>query len=155
MQSLNHDNHPIKITIALSNQIDISATQSVTSRDWLRRSTILSALGPPLCLHDFVSGSTRATSQRVTHPGIALALNSFNFGVPTTPKLVSSQKDQLRRSTILSALGPPLCPHRFVSGSTRATSQWVTHYRIALALNSLNFGVPTTLKSVSSQNASC
>ncbi|KAI5333603.1 hypothetical protein L3X38_023735 [Prunus dulcis] len=46
----------------------------------------LSALGPPLCPHDFISGSSRATSQWVTHPGIALALNSFNFGVPTTPK---------------------------------------------------------------------
>ncbi|BBH08226.1 glutamate receptor 2.2, partial [Prunus dulcis] len=28
----------------------------------------------------------------VTHPGIALAPNSLNFGVPTTPKPVSSQK---------------------------------------------------------------
>ncbi|KAI5311229.1 hypothetical protein L3X38_000332 [Prunus dulcis] len=28
----------------------------------------------------------------VTHPGIALASNSFNFGVLTTPKPVSSQK---------------------------------------------------------------
>ncbi|CAL9019638.1 unnamed protein product, partial [Prunus brigantina] len=59
--------------------------------------------------------------------------NSLNFGVPSTPKLVSSQKV----STILSALGPPLCPHGFVSGSSRATSQWVTHPKIALASNSL------------------
>ncbi|KAI5335273.1 hypothetical protein L3X38_025406 [Prunus dulcis] len=65
---------------------------AVTSRDQLRRSTILSALGPPLYPHSFVSGSSRATSQRVTHPGIALAPNSLNFGVPTTPKPVSSQK---------------------------------------------------------------
>ncbi|KAI5333338.1 hypothetical protein L3X38_023469 [Prunus dulcis] len=28
----------------------------------------------------------------VTHPGIALASNSLNFGVLTTPKPVSSQK---------------------------------------------------------------
>ncbi|KAI5325686.1 hypothetical protein L3X38_034760 [Prunus dulcis] len=28
----------------------------------------------------------------VTHPGIAPASNSLNFGVPTTPKPVSSQK---------------------------------------------------------------
>ncbi|KAI5324452.1 hypothetical protein L3X38_033525 [Prunus dulcis] len=28
----------------------------------------------------------------VTHPGIALASNSLNFGVPTNPKPVSSQK---------------------------------------------------------------
>ncbi|KAI5352461.1 hypothetical protein L3X38_005352 [Prunus dulcis] len=40
----------------------------------------------------FVSGSSRATSQWVTHPGIALAPNSLNFGVPMTPKPVSSQK---------------------------------------------------------------
>ncbi|KAI5353862.1 hypothetical protein L3X38_006756 [Prunus dulcis] len=58
----------------------------VTSRNRLRRSTILSALGPPLCPHGFVSGSSRATSQCVTHPGIALAPNSLNFRVPTTPK---------------------------------------------------------------------
>ncbi|KAI5325826.1 hypothetical protein L3X38_034900 [Prunus dulcis] len=58
----------------------------VTSRDQLHCSTILSALGPPLCPHDFVSGSSRATSQWVTHPGIALAPNSLNFGVPTIPK---------------------------------------------------------------------
>ncbi|KAI5342675.1 hypothetical protein L3X38_010551 [Prunus dulcis] len=47
------------------------------------------------------------------------------------------------------------CPHGFVSGSSRATSQWVTHPGIALAPNSLNFGVPTTPKPVSSQKASC
>ncbi|BBG94568.1 glutamate receptor 2.2 [Prunus dulcis] len=64
----------------------------VTSRDRLRRSTILSALGPPLCPHGFVSGSSRATSQWVTYPGIALTPNSLNFGVPTTPKPMSSQK---------------------------------------------------------------
>ncbi|KAI5356396.1 hypothetical protein L3X38_009291 [Prunus dulcis] len=43
----------------------------------------------------------------------------------------------------------------FVSGSSRATSQWVTYPRIALAPNSLNFRVPTTSKPVSSQKASC
>ncbi|KAI5316549.1 hypothetical protein L3X38_036256 [Prunus dulcis] len=47
---------------------------------------ILSALGPPLCPHGFVSGNSRATSQWVTHPGIAVAPNLLNFGVPTTPK---------------------------------------------------------------------
>ncbi|KAI5311918.1 hypothetical protein L3X38_041091 [Prunus dulcis] len=69
-----------------------SGASPVTSRDQLRRSTILSALGSPLCPHGFVSGSSRATSQWVTHPGIALAPNSLNFGVPMTPKPVSSQK---------------------------------------------------------------
>ncbi|KAI5347550.1 hypothetical protein L3X38_000437 [Prunus dulcis] len=66
-----------------------------------------------------------------------------------------TSKDRLCRSTILSALGPPLCPHGFVSGSSRATSQWVIHPGIALAPNSLNFEVPTTAKLVSSQKASC
>ncbi|CAL8127338.1 unnamed protein product [Prunus armeniaca] len=51
--------------------------------------------------------------------------------------------DRLRRSTILSALGPHLCPHGFVSGSSRTIFQWVTHPGIALASNSLNFGVPS------------
>ncbi|KAB2617464.1 hypothetical protein D8674_013333 [Pyrus ussuriensis x Pyrus communis] len=46
------------------------------------------------------------------------------------------------RSTILSALGLPF-PHGFVFGNSRTTSQWVTHHGIALALFSLNFGVPT------------
>ncbi|ONI12409.1 hypothetical protein PRUPE_4G163000 [Prunus persica] len=57
-----------------------------------------------------------------------------------------NNKDMVSGSTILSSLGPPLCPHGFVFGSSRATSQWVTHPGIALAPNSLNFGVPTTPK---------
>ncbi|KAI5334779.1 hypothetical protein L3X38_024912 [Prunus dulcis] len=70
-------------------------------------------------------------------------------------KTCVTSQDRLRRSTILSALGPPLCPHGFVSGSSLATSQWVTHPGIALDPNSLNFGVPTTPKPVNSQKASC
>ncbi|KAI5334153.1 hypothetical protein L3X38_024286 [Prunus dulcis] len=70
-------------------------------------------------------------------------------------QIVVTPLDRLRRSTILSALGPLLCPHGFVSGNSRATSQWVTHPGIALAPNSLNFGVPKTPKPVSSQKASC
>ncbi|RXH87359.1 hypothetical protein DVH24_034259 [Malus domestica] len=46
------------------------------------------------------------------------------------------------RSTILSAFGLPF-PHSFVFGNSRATSQWVTHLRSALASFLLNFGVPT------------
>ncbi|KAI5311163.1 hypothetical protein L3X38_045487, partial [Prunus dulcis] len=37
-------------------------------------------------------GAHEATSQGVTHPGIAPASHSLNFGVPTNPKPVSSQK---------------------------------------------------------------
>ncbi|CAL8991728.1 unnamed protein product, partial [Prunus brigantina] len=50
-----------------------------------------------------------------------------------------TSRDRLRRSTILSALGPLLCHHGFISRNSRATSQWVTHIEIAL--------VPTRLTS--------
>ena len=49
------------------------------------RSTILSALGLPFP-HGFVFRNSRATSQWVTHHGIALAPFSLNFGVPTEPE---------------------------------------------------------------------
>ncbi|KAI5321300.1 hypothetical protein L3X38_030371 [Prunus dulcis] len=35
---------------------------------------------------------TKQLPRVVTHPGIAPASNSLNFGVPTNPKPVSSQK---------------------------------------------------------------
>ncbi|KAI5348680.1 hypothetical protein L3X38_001567 [Prunus dulcis] len=63
--------------------------------DRLRRSMILSALGlatfSPARTVLFL-GAHGATSQGVTHPGIAPASNSLNFGVPTNPKPVSSQE---------------------------------------------------------------
>ncbi|KAI5354860.1 hypothetical protein L3X38_007755 [Prunus dulcis] len=63
--------------------------------DRLRRSRILSSLGlatfSPARTVLFL-GAHEATSQGVTHPGIAPASNSLNFGVPTNPKPVSSQK---------------------------------------------------------------
>ncbi|KAI5332117.1 hypothetical protein L3X38_022245 [Prunus dulcis] len=149
-----------------------------------------------------LSWSSRATSQWVTHPGIALAPNSLNFRVPTTPKPVSSQKASSKfrvaqrtgptpPSKILSSLGwadappqgfvpgpgyiltsaqkasprsewcsglDPTLPSMILSslglatfsqarkdlflGAHGATSQGVTHPGIALASNSLNFGVP-------------
>ena len=49
------------------------------------RNTILSTLGLPFP-HGFVFGNSRATSQWVTHHGIALAPFSLNFGVPTEPE---------------------------------------------------------------------
>ncbi|KAI5326728.1 hypothetical protein L3X38_035802 [Prunus dulcis] len=146
--------------------------------DRLRRSAILSALGlatfSPARTVLFL-GAHEVTSQGVTHPGIAPASNSLNFGVPTNPKPVSSQKasryedarvalipnchtpDRLRRSAILSALGlATFSPARTVLflGAHEATSQGVTHPGIAPASNSLNFGVPTNPKPVSSQKAS-
>ncbi|BBN67649.1 glutamate receptor 2.2, partial [Prunus dulcis] len=63
--------------------------------DRLRRSAILSALGlatfSPARTVLFL-GAHEATSQGGHHPGIAPASNSLNFGVPTNPKPVSSQK---------------------------------------------------------------
>ncbi|KAM0976362.1 hypothetical protein PS2_018958 [Malus domestica] len=49
------------------------------------RSTVLSVLGLPFP-HSFVFGNSRVTSQRVTHPGSALASFSINFRVPTEPE---------------------------------------------------------------------
>ncbi|KAI5336931.1 hypothetical protein L3X38_016200 [Prunus dulcis] len=125
---------------------------------------------------DLFLGAHGATSQGVTHPGIAPASNSLNFGVPTNPKPVSSQKaspselpkglakvrvaqrtTQTLPSMILSSLGlATFSPARkdLFLGAHGATSQGVTHPGIAPASNSLNFGVPTNPKSVSSQKAS-
>ncbi|KAI5311363.1 hypothetical protein L3X38_000315 [Prunus dulcis] len=58
-------------------------------------SKILSSLGLATfspARKDLFLGAHGATSQGVTHPEIALAPNSLNFGVPTTPKPVSSQE---------------------------------------------------------------
>ncbi|KAI5344598.1 hypothetical protein L3X38_012475 [Prunus dulcis] len=74
---------------------------------------------------------TKQLPRVVTHPGIAPASNSLNFGVPTNPKPVSSQK-----------------------ASRYEDARVVTHPGIAPASNSLNFGVPTNPKPVSSQKAS-
>ncbi|KAI5349777.1 hypothetical protein L3X38_002666 [Prunus dulcis] len=125
----------------------------------------------------------------VTHPGIAPASNSLNFGVLTNPKPVSSQKasyyidsselpkglakvrvaqrtTQTLPSMILSSLGwADAPPQGFVPGpgyiltSAQKASRYedarvVTHPGIAPASNSLNFGVPTNPKPVSSQKAS-
>ncbi|KAI5334212.1 hypothetical protein L3X38_024345 [Prunus dulcis] len=70
----------------------------------------------------------------VTHPGIAPASNSLNFGVPTNPKP---------------------CPARICSWElTKQLPRVVTHPGIAPTSNSLNFGVPTNPKPVSSQKVS-
>ncbi|KAI5336549.1 hypothetical protein L3X38_015817 [Prunus dulcis] len=111
---------------------------------------------------------TKQLPRVVTHPGIAPASNSLNFGVPTNPKPVSSQKASPRSewrsgldltlpSMILSSLGlatfSPALKDLFL-GAHGATSQGVTHPGIAPASNSLNFGVLTTPQPVSSQKAS-
>ncbi|KAI5332871.1 hypothetical protein L3X38_023000 [Prunus dulcis] len=113
---------------------------------------------------DLFLGAHGATSQGVTYPGIAPASNSLNFGVPTNPKPVSSQKASPRvaqrtgptpPSKILSALGWADAPSRICSGElTEQLPRVVTHPGIAPASNSLNFGVPTNPKPVSSQEAS-
>ena len=50
---------------------------------------------------------------------------------------------RLRRSTILSALSPDHALTILFLGTHVRTSQWVTHFGIALAPFSLNFRVPT------------
>ncbi|KAI5343886.1 hypothetical protein L3X38_011762 [Prunus dulcis] len=89
----------------------------------------------------------------VTHPGIAPASHSLNFGVLTTPKPVSSQKASpkfrvaQRTAQLHLARYCPLWAHSTVSltdlflGAHGATSQGVTHPGIAPASNSLNFRV--------------
>ncbi|CAL2245587.1 unnamed protein product [Prunus armeniaca] len=62
--------------------LDCKPIDTVTSRDWLRCITILFALDPPLCPHGFVSRSSRATSQWVTHPGIALTSTRLTSEFP-------------------------------------------------------------------------
>ncbi|KAI5351593.1 hypothetical protein L3X38_004484 [Prunus dulcis] len=95
----------------------------------------------------------------VTHPGIAPASNSLNFGVPTNPKPVSSQKPSYKLGASHLARYCPLWAHSIVSrkdlfrGSyiltpQRPPTRWMR------ASNSLNFGVPTNPKPVSSQKAS-
>ncbi|KAI5330255.1 hypothetical protein L3X38_029653 [Prunus dulcis] len=69
---------------------------------------------------------TKQLPRVVTHPGIAPASNSLNFGVPTNPKPVSSQKASPKfrvaqrtgptpPSMILSALAPTTGPARVCS----------------------------------------
>ncbi|KAI5331433.1 hypothetical protein L3X38_021559 [Prunus dulcis] len=59
--------------------------------------------GRAFCCKDVVMSkarrSSRATFQWVTHPEIALAPNSLNFGVPMTPK--SCTKDEKKNMLIL------------------------------------------------------
>ncbi|KAI5317701.1 hypothetical protein L3X38_037408 [Prunus dulcis] len=110
---------------------------------------------------------TKQLPRVVTHPGIAPASHSLNFGVLTTPKPVSSQKASSkfrvaqRTAQLHLARYCPLWAHSTVSrtglflGAHGATSQGVTHPGIAPASNSLNFGVPTNPKPVSPQKASC
>ncbi|CAL9005104.1 unnamed protein product [Prunus brigantina] len=50
--------------------------------------------------------------------------------------------DRLRCSTILSASSPPLSSYGFVSGNSRATSQWVTLLGITLAPTPLTSEFP-------------
>ncbi|KAI5312056.1 hypothetical protein L3X38_041229 [Prunus dulcis] len=126
-------------------------------------SPILGLLWPPTRL---TSEFLQLRSQVVTHPGIAPASNSLNFGVPTTPKPVSSQKAsskfrvaqrtaQLHLARYCQFWAGPTPPSRICSWElTKQLPRVVTHPGIAPASNSLNFGVPTTPKPVSSQKAS-
>ncbi|KAI5343470.1 hypothetical protein L3X38_011346 [Prunus dulcis] len=84
--------------------------------------------GPGYVLTSAQKASLYEDARVVTHPGIALASNSLNFGVLTTPKPVSSQKasprsewrsglDPTLPSMILSSLGwADAPPQGFVPG---------------------------------------
>ncbi|KAI5342554.1 hypothetical protein L3X38_010429 [Prunus dulcis] len=112
---------------------------------------------------------TKQLPRVVTHPGIAPASHSLNFGVPTTPKLVSSQKASCYEDARVVTypgiapashslnFGVPTTPKPVSSQKTSCyeDARVVTHPGIAPASHSLNFGVPTTPKPVSSQKASC
>ncbi|CAL2232901.1 unnamed protein product [Prunus armeniaca] len=72
-----HPSHQLNLIDQAPTQ-DPSSAFAVTSRDRLCRSTILSALGPPLYPYGFVYRNSRAISQLVTYPGIALAQTHLN-----------------------------------------------------------------------------
>ena len=78
----------------------------------------------------------RRPRRHTSGQGLALIPNCH---IPA--RAATTSRARLHLSTILSALGLPF-PHGFVSGSSRATSRWVTHHGIALVRYSLNFGVP-------------
>ncbi|KAI5319018.1 hypothetical protein L3X38_038726 [Prunus dulcis] len=120
---------------------------------------------------DLFLGAHGATSQGVTHPGIAPASNSLNFGVPTNPKPCPATvcfwelTKQLPRVVTHPGIAPasnslnfgvPTNPKPVSSqeASYQMDARVVTHPGIAPASNSLNFGVPTNPKPVSSQKAS-
>ena len=73
--------------LALIPNCHIQARAPTTSRARLRRSTILSALGPGHALTVLFLGTHASrTFQWVTHPGNALAPYSLNFGVLMEPE---------------------------------------------------------------------
>ncbi|KAI5329220.1 hypothetical protein L3X38_028617 [Prunus dulcis] len=102
---------------------------------------------------------TKQLPRVVTHPGIAPTSNSLNFGVPTNPKPVSSQKasryEDARTGSAVARYCPLWAwlhshqPARFCFWElTKQLPRVVTHPGIAPASNSLNFGVPTNPKPV-------
>ena len=78
--------------LALIPNCHIPAQAPTTSRAGLRRSTILSALGPGHALTVLFLGTHMRTSQWVTHHGIALARTRLTLEVLQNSKPVSSQK---------------------------------------------------------------
>ncbi|KAI5339312.1 hypothetical protein L3X38_018584 [Prunus dulcis] len=103
----------------------------------------------------------------VTHPGIAPASHSLNFGVPSTPKPVSSQKASYR-FRVAQRTGPNSTYYDivrfgthdwaltglFLGRTTFSCAPKRPRVRWMRASHSLNFGVPSTPKPVSSQKAS-
>ncbi|KAI5347406.1 hypothetical protein L3X38_015285 [Prunus dulcis] len=78
----------------LMKDLDLLHSENMAPRPILehnlhRTSLTYSIASPPTMLFIYYK---RMRQCWITHPGIALAPNSLNFGVPTTPKPVSSQK---------------------------------------------------------------
>ncbi|KAM2757557.1 hypothetical protein PS2_019292 [Malus domestica] len=80
----------------------------------------------------------RARRPRQHISGQGLALIPF---VTSRPRVHHIPSPLHHRSTILSALGPDYALTVLFLGTHTRTSQWVTHYEIALARYSLNFRV--------------
>ncbi|KAI5323344.1 hypothetical protein L3X38_032416 [Prunus dulcis] len=142
--------HYISDTLAKKQQYDINSNNKTTTVTPRTGSAVAgycplwAGPTPPsrICSWELTEQLPRV----VTHPGIAPASNSLNFRVPTNPKPVSSQK----ASHYIDA-----SPHGFCFWElTKQLPRVVTHPGIAPASNSLNFGVPTNPKPVSSQKAS-
>ncbi|KAI5334886.1 hypothetical protein L3X38_025019 [Prunus dulcis] len=131
---VNNCSHANSSLAAIRAKLSAEQLEQCHTPDRLRRSKILSPLGLATfspARKDLFLGAHGATSQGVTHPGIAPASNSLNFGVPTNPKPVSPQKAsskfrvaqrtaQLHLARYCPLWHPRLGPHGFVPGSSRS-----------------------------------
>ncbi|CAL2248289.1 unnamed protein product [Prunus armeniaca] len=103
-----------------------------------------------LCLDENLPSTVRVPKPR------QYVFDSFDYPVPSIlPHLYVTSQDQLRRSTILSALGLPSLPSRFCFWELTSNFPVGHPSWDCSSPNSLNFGVPMTQKPMSSQKTSC